>query len=102
MEFTDVSAADMLLFLKKSDPDVIYYADGSDYYMKERVAMVQYLKDRMKQHVPYKSALAAKFEYSLYINAHNIYDYNDKQTLKKRIDDVVDKSHQRIHKTNVI
>ena len=102
MEFPDTSAVDLLIFLKNSDPEVIHYVAGSDQFLNERLEMVQYLKDRMKQHVPYKSAIAAKLEQSLYISAHNIFEYNDKETLKTRIDDVVDKMRQRIHKTNVL
>ncbi len=102
MEFTDASAVDLLLFLKNSDPEVIHYIKGSEHFLNERLEMVKYIKGKFKEHVTYKCALAAKVEYSLYISARNIDEYNDKDTLKKRIDGVVDKSRQRIHKTNVL
>ena len=101
MEFTDTAAVGLLTFLKNSDPEVIYFIKDSEHFLNERLEMVKYIKNRMKQHVQFKCALAAKLEHHLYISARNIDEYNDKETLKKRIDGVVDKSRQRIHKTNV-
>jgi hypothetical protein len=95
MEFTDASAVDLLLFLKNSDPEVIHYIKDSEHFLNERLEMVKYIKNRMKQHVQFKCALAAKLEHHLYISACNIDEYNDKETLKKRIDDVVDKSRKK-------
>ena len=95
MEFTDTSAVDLLIFLKNSDPEVIHYVAGSDQFLNERLEMVKYITCKLKEHVTHKCALAAKLEHHLYISAQNISEYNDKETLKKRIDDVVDKSRKK-------
>ena len=95
MEFTDAAAVDLLFFLKNSDPEVIHYVAGSDQFLNERLEMVKYITGKLKEHVAHKCALAAKLEHHLYISAQNISEYNDKETLKKRIDDVVDKSRKK-------
>ena len=95
MEFTDTAAVGLLTFLKNSDPEVIHYIKDSEHFLNERLEMVKYIKGKFKEHVTYKCALAAKLEHHLYISARNIDEYNDKDTLKKRIDDVVDKSRKK-------
>ena len=95
MEFTDTAAVGLLTFLKNSDPEVIYFIKDSEHFLNERLEMVKYIKGKFKEHVTYKCALAAKLEHHLYISACNIDEYNDKETLKKRIDDVVDKSRKK-------
>jgi hypothetical protein len=103
MEFTEVSAAaETLLFLKNSDPEFIFNVNGYEHFMKERVEMVRYIKEKMKVHVAHKSVLAAKLEYNLFIRARSLHEYNNKETLKKRIVDVVDESRKRCQKTNVL